>query len=126
MRLEWSCLLWLLITSSAIACDADHYQEGDVIGKYQLTYDDGRIEYLTLLSDHSFVQQFGGEEHVGHWKYAVQDHRAHVFLDNQQIFVGTWAMPRGVLHGDLVVKRSADGPRLVFNEDLGWTYLKVA
>jgi hypothetical protein len=125
MRLQWFRTL-LLFIAFATACDVNHYDAADLLGKYKLTYDDGRIEYLTLLSDHRFIQQFEHQEHTGHWEYVVQGHRAHLFLDRQEIFVGTWAMPRGLLHGDLVVQTSADGPRLVFNDDLGWVFVRMA
>ena len=108
-----------------LECGPTPYTAPQLVGSYKLTYDDGRVELLVLSNGSMFCQNFQGATHVGRWEYVVKFGTGHVLLHRQQIFVATWAVPAGEIHGDLYVARTPRGPELVFNENMGWSYMKI-
>jgi len=116
-----SCLLILTLGTS---CRGETYLRPELFGDYELVYASRRIEHLTLRPDGTFIQCFEGSTHTGRWEYFADASRARVFLHKQRIFIGTWAMPAGQLHGNLLVRRTLRGPELTFNENIGWSYVR--
>jgi len=105
----------LLMVVSCLACP---YTRSRVVGRYQLKYDEQRIEYLTLRADGTFEQRFGSARNNGSWQYMTDSRGGYVLLHQQQIFVATRSLDVGPVQGNLSVQRTDHGPELELRVDL--------
>lgn len=105
----------------ATAC-RQPYRAEDLVGKYQLLCDGKNGDVLTLHRDGTFVQQFGTISNAGRWEQL----RGSVVLRDQQIMIGTPTFVAGhKIVGDLPIERTDAGPKLMYDENMGWAYVRV-
>lgn len=77
---------------------------------------------LILHADATFLQRFGGIAHTGRREYS----RGSVVLDEQHVFIGTPTFPVGqMVVAELSVKQTTHGPALIYDENLGRTYVRL-